>query len=387
MITTIQASGAFPVSIYALGGEFMRASKLHECGAAISLIEELRQLGETCDVSKVAKVLFAGRLKVARRILQPLIDAGLVVVDASGCLSVCDSDEVRQASLALSELRFEPPERGYKLVLMPESIPPSAACLLSAFRVVENLPRGFLSDHFSQVLVPSPVHEHVACVSCQKQGPFIMKTDTDSTFVIYKHARSGVLKISYHFTQEQVDGVFQPGKLVIGLEGDDIKEKSWGWLTGSLEKMAGRRGKWEVRVTTPADAALFSSLLKISGYALTDVPGYMRAIESKGPFDSHRSIFYRPSGLSVKCHGLSEMPEDPSSAVDLALRRLAKDAEDGVVVICQPEAHVAELCRRFGFETGPAEGEVSEAMLAASANMGGAARARFFAANDWGISA
>lgn len=65
----------------------MRASKLHECGAVISLVEEMRQMGEICDVSKVATVLFAGRLKVARRILQPLVDSGLIVMDSSGCLS------------------------------------------------------------------------------------------------------------------------------------------------------------------------------------------------------------------------------------------------------------------------------------------------------------
>lgn len=109
MIVSIEAKGVFPVAIYALGGDFMRASKLHECGAVISLVEEMRQMDEICDVSKVATVLFAGRLKVARRILQPLVDSGLIVMDSSGCLSLCENEEVRQASLSLSELRFEPP--------------------------------------------------------------------------------------------------------------------------------------------------------------------------------------------------------------------------------------------------------------------------------------
>ena len=45
MIVSIEASGAFPVAIYAVAGDFMRASKLHECGAAISLVEEMRQMG------------------------------------------------------------------------------------------------------------------------------------------------------------------------------------------------------------------------------------------------------------------------------------------------------------------------------------------------------
>jgi len=385
MIVSIEASGAFPVAIYAVAGDFMRASKLHECGAAISLVEEMRQMGEDCNVSQVAKVLFAGRLKVARRILQPLVDSGLVLMDDSGRLSVCDNEEVRQASLSLSELRFEPPERGYKLVLMPEEVLPAAACLISAYRVVENLPRGFSPDRFMQVSSSGPVHERVSCVSCKKHAPFIMKMDTDSRFVVYRHGKSNMLKIRYQFTQRQIDGVFGPGELVIGLEGDDIKEKHWGWLMGPLEKMAGRKGRWEIRVSTPADDVLFASLLKISGYAFTDVAGYVRRIESKDPADRYGSIFYRPSGISVKLHGLSEMPEDPSSAVDLALRRLAKDAEDGAVAVTQPQVHVMELCRRFGFEAGPSQGEVFEAMQAVSANMGGAARARFFAANDWRI--
>lgn len=384
MIVSIEASGSFPVAIYAVAGDFMRASKLHECGATISLVEEMRQMGEDCNVSKVAKVLFAGRLKVARRILQPLVDSGLVLMDESGCLSVCDNDEVRQASLSLSELRFEPPERGYKLVLMPEEVPPSDTCLVSAYRVVENLPRGFSPDRFQQVPSSSPVHEGVSCVSCKKHAPFIMKIDANSRHIVCRHGKSNVLKIRYQFTQKQDDGVFGPGELVIGLEGNDIKEKHWGWLMGPLEKMAGRRGRWEIRVSTPADDVLFTSLLKIRGYALTGVPGYVRRVGSKDPSDRY-GFFYRHSGLSVKLHGLSEMPEDPSSAVDLALRRLAKDAEDGVVAVTQPEVHIMELCRRFGFEAGPSQGEVLEAMQAVSANMGGAARARFFAANDWRI--
>lgn len=101
MIVSIEASVALPVAIYAVAGDFMRASKLHECGAAISLVEEMSQMGEACNVSQVAKVLFAGRLKVARRILQPLVNSGLVLMDDSGRLSVCDNEEVRQASLSL----------------------------------------------------------------------------------------------------------------------------------------------------------------------------------------------------------------------------------------------------------------------------------------------
>lgn len=386
MIVSIEAKGVFPVAIYALGGDFMRASKLHECGAVISLVEELRQLGEVCDVSKVATVLFAGRLKVARRILQPLVDSGLVVMDASGCLSLCENEEVRQASLSLSELRFEPPERGYKLVLMPEDVSPSAKCLVSGFRVVENLPRGFSPDRFLQVSSSSPVHERISCVSCRKPGPFIMKMDTASKFVICRHGKSNLLKIRYHFTQKQVDGLFQPGELVIELEGDDIKEKHWGWLMGPLEKMAGRKGRWVVRVSTPADDVLFSSLLRINGHVLTDVPGYFRSTPSDDSSDRYGSIFYRPSGLSVKCHGLAEMPEDSSSAVELAVKKLAKDAEDGLVAVRQPEATVKDLCRRFGFEESPAPEDISEAMRAVSANMNGAACARLFAASDWRLS-
>jgi hypothetical protein len=386
MIVSIEAKGAFPVAIYALGGDFMRASKLHECGAVISLVEEMRQMGEVCDVSKVATVLFAGRLKVARRILQPLVDSGLVVMDSSGCLSLCENEEVRQASLSLSELRFEPPERGYKLVLMPEDVSPSAKCLVSGFRVVENLPRSFSPDRFLQVSTSSPVHEGISCVSCRKPGPFIMKMDTDSKFVICRHGKSNLLRIRYHFTQKQVDGLFRPGELVIELEGDDIKEKNWGWLMGPLEKMAGRKGRWAVRVSTPADGVLFSSLLKINGHILTDVPGYYRSIPSGDSPDRYGSIFSSQSGLSVRHNGLAEIPEDPLAAVELAVQKLAKDAEDGHVAVRQPGAYVKDLCRRFGFEASPAPEEVSEAMLAASANISGSACARLFAASDWRLS-
>ena len=386
MIVSIEAKGAFPVAIYALGGDFMRASKLHECGAVISLVEEMRQMGEVCDVSKVATVLFAGRLKVARRILQPLIDSGLVVMDSSGRLSLCENEEVRQASLSLSELRFEPPERGYKLVLMPEDVSPSAKCLVSGFRVVESLPRSFSPDRFLQVSTSSPVHEGVSCVSCRKPGPFLMKMDTDSKFVICRHGKSNLLRIRYHFTQKQVDGLFRPGELVIELEGDDIKEKNWGWLMGPLEKMAGHKGRWAVRVSTPADGVLFSSLLRINGHVLTDVPGYYRSIPSSDSSDRYGSIFFSHSGLSVRYNGLAEIPEDPLAAVELAVKKLAKDAEDGHVAVRQPGAYVTDLCRRFGFEASPAPEEVSEAMLAASANISGAACARLFAASDWRLS-
>lgn len=386
MIVSIEAKGAFPVAIYALGGDFMRASKLHECGAVISLVEEMRQMGEVCDVSKVATVLFAGRLKVARRILQPLVDSGLVVMDSSGRLSLCENEEVRQASLSLSELRFEPPERGYKLVLMPEDVSPSAKCLVTGFRVVENLPRSFSPDRFLQVSTSSPVHEGVSCVSCRKPGPFLMKMDTDSKFVICRHGKSNLLRIRYHFTQKQVDGLFRPGELVIELEGDDIKEKNWGWLMGPLEKMAGRKGRWAVRVSTPADGVLFSSLLRINGHVLTDVPGYYRSIPSSDSSDRYGSIFFSHSGLSVRYNGLAEIPEDPLAAVELAVKKLAKDAEDGHVAVRQPGAYVKDLCHRFGFEASPAPEEVSEAMLAASANISGAACARLFAASDWRLS-
>lgn len=386
MIISIEAKGAFPVAIYALGGDFMRASKLHECGAVISLVEEMRQMGEVCDVSKVATVLFAGRLKVARRILQPLVDSGLVVMDSSGRLSLCENEEVRQASLTLSELRFEPPERGCKLVLMPEDVSPSAKCLVSGFRVVEDLPRSFSPDRFLQVSTSSPVHEGVSCVSCRKPGPFIMKMDTDSKFVICRHGKSNLLRIRYHFTQKQVDGLFRPGELVIELEGDDIKEKNWGWLMGPLEKMAGRKGRWAVRVSTPADGVLFGSLLRINGHVLTDVPGYYRSIPSGDSSDRYGSIFFSHSGLSVRYNGLAEIPEDPLAAVELAVKKLAKDAEDGHVAVRQPGAYVKDLCRRFGFEASPAPEEVSEAMLAASANISGAACARLFAASDWRLS-
>lgn len=386
MIISIEAKGAFPVAIYALGGDFMRASKLHECGAVISLVEEMRQMGEVCDVSKVATVLFAGRLKVARRILQPLVDSGLVVMDSSGRLSLCENEEVRQASLTLSELRFEPPERGCKLVLMPEDVSPSAKCLVSGFRVVEDLPRSFSPDRFLQVSTSSPVHEGVSCVSCRKPGPFIMKMDTDSKFVICRHGKSNLLRIRYHFTQKQVDGLFRPGELVIELEGDDIKEKNWGWLMGPLEKMAGRKGRWAVRVSTPADGVLFGSLLRINGHVLTNVPGYYRSIPSGDSSDRYGSIFFSHSGLSVRYNGLAEIPEDPLAAVELAVKKLAKDAEDGHVAVRQPGAYVKDLCRRFGFEASPAPEEVSEAMLAASANISGAACARLFAASDWRLS-
>lgn len=386
MIVSIEAKGAFPVAIYALGGDFMRASKLHECGAVISLVEEMRQMGEVCDVSKVATVLFAGRLKVARRILQPLVDSGLVVMDSLGCLSLCENEEVRQASLSLSELRFDPPERGYKLVLMPEDVSPSAKCLVTGFRVVENLPRSFLPDRFLQVSTSSPVHEGISCVSCRKPGPFIMKMDTGSKFVICRHGKSNLLRIRYHFTQKQVDGLFRPGELVIELEGDDIKEKNWGWLMGPLEKMAGRKGRWAVRVSTPADGVLFSSLLRINGHVLADVPGYYRSIPSGDSSDRYGSVFFSQSGLSVRHNGLAEIPEDPLAAVELAVKKLAKEAEDGHVAVRQPEAYVTDLCRRFGFEASPAPEEVSEAMLAASANISGAACARLFAASDWRLS-
>ena len=383
MIVSIEAKGLFPVAIYALGGDFMRASKLHECGAVISLVEELHQLGEVCDVSKVATVLFAGRLKVARRILQPLVDSGLVVMDASGCLSLCENEEVRQASLSLSELRFEPPERGYKLVLMPEDVSLSAKCLVSGFRVVENLPRGVSPDRFLQVSSSSPVHERISCVSCRKPGPFIMKMDTDSQFVIYRHSKSNSFNIRYHFSQDQIDGVFRPGKLVIGLEGDDLKEKQWGWLMGPLVKMAGRKGKWEILVSTPADDILFSSLLKANGLLLTDVPGYVRSMPSADAPNGWGSIFRTTSSFSIKHHGLTEMPDDSSSAIDLALKSLAKEAEDGVVATRRPEAYVASLCRKFGYGVSLGPAEIDEALRAASANIGGAARSRLFAATDW----
>lgn len=385
MTVSIEAKGVFPVAIYAIGGDFMRASKLQECGAVISLVEEMRQMGEVCDVSKVATVLFAGRLKVARRILQPLVDSELIVMDSSGCLSLCENEEVRQASLSLSELRFEPPERGYKLVLMPQNVSPSAKCLVSGFRVVENLPRGFLLDRFFQVSSSSPVHERIMCVSCQKPGPFIMKMDTNSKYVIYMHDKSNLLKIRYHFIQEQEDGIFQSGELKIRLEGDDIKEKHWGWLMGPLQKMAGK-GEWEVSVSTPADDVLFSSLLKINGCVLSDVPGYVRSIPSDDTNQRYGSIFNRQNGLSVTTEGLTDMPDNLFEAKELAIERLVKDAMDGKVTTLQPQDYVLNFCRNFGYDVKLSTNEIETDMKALSDTMDGAAYARFFAAMDWRLS-
>jgi hypothetical protein len=68
------------------------------------------------------------------------------------------------------------------------------------------------------------------------------------------------------------------------------------------------------------------------------------------------------------------------------LKKLVKDAEDGLVAVRPPEAYVMDLCRRFGFEVSPPPEDILEAMRTVSANIDGASCARLFAASDWRLS-
>ena len=146
--------------------------------------------------------------------------------------------------------------------------------------------------------------------------------------------------------------------------------------------MAGK-GEWGVSVSTPADDILFSSLLKIKGCVLSDVPGYVRSIPSVDNEQRYGFIFNRSNGLSVSYKGLTDMPEDPFSAINLAIERLAKDAKDGIFPTFQPHVYTQNFCRKFGFDVNVGANEIELAMQALTVNMNGATYARFFAANDW----
>lgn len=386
MKSTIEALGSFPAGIYAIGGNFMRASRLHECSAAISLIEELRQKGETCDLPKVASVLFAGRVNVAKRILQPLIHSGLVLVEGNEELAVCDDAFVREASLALTQLKFQPPERGYKLVLRAEEVPELSAALALAFLVVEELPKGLSAERFSRLWdVRSPISEAVSCVSAKKKGAFIMRTDENSESVICRHDRSYEINLKYHFTQEQIDGRFLPGKLTISLEGDDLAESYWAWLVNPLKRLCKGKPEWQVSISTPANPDIFEALLKIKGLKLSAVPGYLAAAPGFG----HRLKAFVDGGSSddddfdVSFTGFEPIPMNSEEALKVALSKLVDAAEGGRISSYSALSYAADFCRKFGYELSITDEEAAERLLAASANMSGAGRARLFASSDW----
>jgi hypothetical protein len=364
----------------------MRASRLHECSAAISLIEELRQKGETCDLPKVASVLFAGRVNVAMRILQPLIHSGLVVVEGNEELTVCDDAFVREASLALTQLKFQPPERGYKLVLRAEEVPELSAALALAFQVVEELPKGLNAERFSRLWdARSPISENVACVSAKKKGAFILRTDETSESVICRHDRSREIYLKYHFSQEQIDGRFLPGKLTINLEGDDLAESYWGWLVKPLKRLCKGKPEWQVSISTPANPDIFEALLKIKGLKLSAVPGYLAAAPGFG----HRLKAFVAGGSSddddfdVSFTGFEPIPMNSEEALKAALSKLVDEAEGGKISSYSPLRYAADFCRKFGYELSITDEEAAERLLAASANMSGAGRARLFASSDW----
>jgi hypothetical protein len=387
MKSTIEALGFFPAGIYAVGANFMRASRLHECSAAISLIEELRQKGETCDLPKVASVLFAGRVNVARRILQPLIHSGLVVGEGNEELSVCDDASVREASLALTQLKFQPPERGYKLVLRAEEVPELSAPLASAFLVVEDLPKGLSAERFNRLWdVRSPISEAVVCVSAKKKGAYILRTDETSESVICRHERSREFHLKYHFVQEQVDGRFLPGKLTISLEGDDLGENHWGWLVRPLKRLCKGKKEWQVSISTPANPDIVDALLKIKGLKFSDVPGYL----TYAPGFVHRLKGLKAGSsddhnFAVRLSGFEPMPMNSEEALKIALDKLVDEAEGGRMPAKSPYVFAADFCRKFGHELTVTDVEIEERLSAASSNMSGAGRARLFAASDWKI--
>lgn len=386
MKSTIEALGFFPAGIYAVGANFMRASRLHECSAAISLIEELRQKGEPCDLPKVASVLFAGRVNVAKRILQPLIHSGLVVVEGNEELAVCDDAFVREASLALTQLKFQPPERGYKLVLRAEEVPELSAPLASAFLAVEDLPKGLYAERFNRMWdARSPISEAVYCVSAKKKGAFVLRTDETSECVICRHDRSGELHLRYHFVQEQIDGRFLPGKLTISLEGDDLSESHWRWLIKPLTRLCKGKSEWQVSITTPANQDIFDALLRVKGLKIASVPGYVAGAPGFG----HRLKAFIAGGSSdddnfaVRLSGFEPMPMNSEEALKVALNKLVAEAESGRISSYSPLSYAADFCRKFGYELSITEEETDERLLAASANMSGAGRARLFASTDW----
>lgn len=389
MKSTIEAQGYFLAGIYAVGGDFSYANRLHECAAAISLIEEMRQAGEPCDITKLASVLFAGRVNVTRRILQPLIQSGLVIVDGDDELAVCDDPYVRQASLELTQLKFLPPVRGYKLVLRAEEVPDLSAALASAFLVVEDLPRGLSSERFTRIWDGEAIlSEAVACVSAKKKGAFIMRPDDSSDPVVCRHERSHEFFLKYHFTQEQLDGRFLPGKLTISLEGDDLGESHWRWLVGPLKRLCKGKKEWQVSINTPANQDIFEALLKIKGLKPSAVPGYLTAAPGFG----HRlkaSIAGAVSddgNFAVRFSGFEPIPMNSEEAVKIAHNKLVAEAESGRIPSRSPFEFASGFCHKFGYEVGISHEEMDERLAEASANMSGAGRARLFAASDWKIS-
>ncbi len=386
MKSTIEALGFFPAGIYAVGGDFMRASRLHECAAAISLIEELRQKGEACDIPKLASVLFAGRINVARRILQPLIDVGLVLVDGREGLSVCDDVSVRESSLALTQLKFLPPERGYKLILRAEEVPQLSAPLASAFLVVEELPKGLSAERFNQLWdARSPISVAVACVSAKKKGSFILRTDETAGSVICHHERSGEFQLKYHFEQEQVDGRFLPGRLTISLEGDELGEKHWAWLVRPLRRLCKGKQEWQISISTPANGYIFDALLKIKGLMLSAVPGYLALAPGFGQLLKYLKPGSADDNFDVGFSGLKLMPMNSEEALKIALDELINQAEGGRISTSSPYGFAANFCRKFGYELGITDSEMDQRLGVASANMNGAGRARLFADSDWRI--
>lgn len=388
MRSTIEAEGCFRAGIYAIGGDFSYANRLHECAAAISLIEELRRAGEICHITRLASVLFAGRVNVARRILQPLIRSGLVILDGNDDLAVCDDPYVRQASLDLTQLRFLPPVRGYKLILRAEGVPDLSAPLASKFLVVEDLPKGLSSERFNRIWDGKPLlSETVACVSAKKKGSFIMRPEGSSELVVCRHERSHEFFLKYHFLQEQIDGRFLPGKLTITLEGDDLDESHWGWLVRPLKRLCKGKKEWQVSISTPATPDIFDALLKIKGLKLSDVPGYL----THAPGFRHRLKALIAGSLdddnfAVGLSGFEPMPTNSEEALKVALNKLVDEAESGRMPSQAPLEFAATFCHRFGYEIGIADEEMANRLGAASTNMSGAGRARLFAASDWKLS-
>jgi len=381
MRAKIEARGEFPVAIYAVGGNFIFANKLHECAAIISLIEELRTSREKCNINKVASILFAGRTSVARRIIHPLLVSGLVLESTSGDLSICENDDVRNKAISLSELSFGTPRQDEKLLLIAENIPDYALSLVAEYQVCENLPKSLSAENFSQQSSIN-INEEIKYVSSEKKVPFFMKLDFDSNFLVYKHKRSGDLNIVYYFKQEIIDAEYMPGELCIKLDGDDINEKYWGWLIGPLNKIMKSKPKWEVKISTPADSEISNSLIRTLGLTFSKIPGYVKNLSSNSV---NKRPFFFGKGLFVRTDGLLEIPEDESKAIDYALDRLAERAHSELVIDMPPIDFVRNFCKQFEFDLNPSQDEISQGMIRISANMDGATYSRLFASSDWRI--
>jgi hypothetical protein len=212
-----------------------------------------------------------------------------------------------------------------------------------------------------------------------------LRTDETSESVICRHDRSREIYLKYHFSQEQIDGRFLPGKLTINLEGDDLAESYWGWLVKPLRRLCKGKPEWQVSISTPANPDIFEALLKIKGLKLSAVPGYLAAAPGFG----HRLKAFVAGGSSddddfdVSFTGFEPIPMNSEEALKAALSKLVDEAEGGKISSYSPLRYAADFCRKFGYELSITDEEAAERLLAASANMSGAGRARLFASSDW----